>query len=131
MKTIHTTKDNKTIHIVSMTDAHLLNQISVLIRKLKDANTIIINGHNISKVEMMMSGIKINMSSYESIIENFRDTIAPYILEALHRNLDLSFYIKEIQEISGRSSAIQNTASYQIGYKSEIEDDDDEYDTDY
>lgn len=99
MRTQHKTLNGKALEIVSMEDTHITNTINSLLRRLRECSGMIVSG---SKIDRIVNNTKQDVSIAEDYIENFRDIVAPYILEAVFRGIDLNFYTKEMQSILGR-----------------------------
>lgn len=110
--TYHVTRQGERIHISVLEDEHLLNIIRCHCKNLKEAKDAISTGIE-GQVQALLLGEEA-VKAFDGqriramrIIQNFSSNIAPYIMEALTRNLNPSALVVYLQEALGRTAAAQ------------------------
>jgi len=101
MRTQHTTKDGNVMSIASMESEHLFNTINLSVKKLEVANNLI-NKSKKKTADNVIYGTGFDSEDAEQYIEDFRDIIAPYLVEAVIRGLDLLPVTEKLQGIFER-----------------------------
>ena len=102
MNTTHKTKDGTTISIASMDSEHLFNTISYFVAKLEKADELI-NREKKKTIDNAIYGSAFDADDAEDYIEDFRTIIAPYLIEAVIRGVNLSTISARLQKLFDRS----------------------------
>lgn len=102
----HTDKTGAVVPIAAMDDAHLLNMIALVAGKMETARAALGVGESatLSDFDRAVYGVK--TTSTEDVAELVREgmrILAPYVLEAVVRRLDVS---ADVQAAIGRSARL-------------------------
>lgn len=104
----HTTRNGETILISEMEDSHLKNTISYKIKKLRMAKAIL--RANNEKPDEFFESIynrpRLSKSEAKNHVKYFMKNVAPYILEMMIREEDVSECISDIQTLLERKSQL-------------------------
>lgn len=108
MKKTHTQQNGKTIYIAEMTSSHLANTVCYICKQI----ITVFNSRQHNTFAARMNGLpSADDNRVIAKIESLLDAIAPYVQEAVLRNIDLAVFQDTLRTVYGRKFAVDPITS--------------------
>ena len=104
---IHKTPGGKVLLLAELDNGHLHNIISLKLDNLEAAKQVLGETVRRNKFDEALYGELMSEDNARDFVAGFDLSIAPYLAEALIREMDLSMLTRRYQELLGRKSKIK------------------------
>ena len=129
---IHRTREGKELLLAELEDTYLTNIINLKLDTLEIAKRVLRETTKRHKFDEALYGELMSEEKARNFVAGLDRNVAPYLVEALIRGLEISTYVKRYQDLIERYSKIKislaqrrNLIEFQASYGSA--DDEDEY----